>query len=189
MRMLIIALLLCAAPAHFAGAHGDEDHGGPAPAPVPVSADHSATESASSETFELVVKHPPLSPGKEQTLRLFLSDFATNQPIEKAHIEFRAKGAGQAQTAVTESAVHGIYEGKISFPVKGEYQATIRVVSGDLEDTLIIDGISVGGKESTAGGRAFLHRVMKWPLVVAVMIGVLAAAIRKRSLLAGWIRR
>lgn len=188
MRTLIIMLLLYAAPAHLAWSHGDEDHGGPAPAPVPMS-ENSATESASSETFELVIKHPHLSPGKEETLKLFLSDFGTNQPVEKAQIEFTAKGAGEAKATVTESEVHGIYEGKISFPVKGEYQATIRVRSGELEDTLIIDGISVGAKGSSTGNRAFLYRAMKWLLILTAMLAILAAAIRKRSHLAGWIQR
>lgn len=189
MRTLIIALLLYAAPTHLAWTHGDEDHGGPAPAPVPMSAEDSATESASSETFELVIKHTLLSPGKEETLKLFLSDFATNQPVEKAQIELTAKGAGEAKAAVTESEIHGIYEGKISFPLKGEYQATIHVRSGELEDTIIIDGISVGAKGSNTGSRAFLYKATKWLLILAAIIAVLAVAIRKRSLIAGWIRR
>lgn len=189
MRTLTIALLLCAAPAHFARANGGEDHGEAAPASVPMSAENSATESASSETFELVIKHPPLSPGKEETIRVFLSDFSTNAPVEKAQIEFTAKGAGEAKATVTESEVHGIYEGNISFPVKGEYQATIRVRSGELEDTLLIDGISVGATGSNTGSRAFLYMAMEWLLILVAMIGVLAVAIRKRSLLAGWIRR
>ena len=98
-----IVVILCGALLNQVEAHEGEQHGGPEAAAVPMPREGLLARSAFSETFELVLKHPPLSPRKEETLRIFLTDFATNAPVEKAAIAIEAKGPAQIKAAASET--------------------------------------------------------------------------------------
>ena len=74
---LLLLLLACPGPAR---AHGDEDHGGPAPAAGGAAAT-AFSAAALSEKFELLLRYEPLEKGRDADMRLFVSDYATNAPI------------------------------------------------------------------------------------------------------------
>ena len=63
-------------------AHGGEDHGG-AKAPSGVAKTYFSSQ-AVSEKYEMILKFEPLEAGETGKLRLYINDFITNRPIEKA---------------------------------------------------------------------------------------------------------
>lgn len=183
MRTLIVALFLCAAAPHFAQAHGDEDHGGGAPAPAPMSGDGFETASAASETFELVLKYPALPQGQEVTLRIFLTDSDSNAPIEKATIEMKADGPAPIKAAVSETAIHGIYEARMSFPEKGDYRIAFNIQAGDTADVLIIDKVSAGTGGLKRSLTGIVLGLLKWALILVFSLGLAVLLWRNRGIL------
>jgi hypothetical protein len=86
-----VAWLVCVVVVPFtvlapgALAHGGEDHG--APPPPPMSGDHgSRTASASTSAVELVTRWPAVPAGQAFPVRVLISDFETNAPVEGAAV-------------------------------------------------------------------------------------------------------
>lgn len=118
----IIAALFLSAPLVVL-AHGDEDHGAPAPA---VSRSVAPRAVASSEEFEAVVVHD----GK--TLVLYLDRFASNAPVAGAKVEI--EGAGLKGAAAETSP--GVYAmGAASVPA-ARHPLTISIETSDSADLL-----------------------------------------------------
>ncbi|MFX8523855.1 hypothetical protein ABTM10_20485, partial [Acinetobacter baumannii] len=47
---------------------------------------------AKSEIYEVLLKYSPIVPGKETSLRLYLSEYNTNKPIDSAKLEITVAG-------------------------------------------------------------------------------------------------
>lgn len=168
-----------------ASANGGEKHAGHEVPAVSMPGENFMAESAFSETFELVLKHLPLSPRKEETFKIFLTDFATNAPVEKATIEIEVKGPAQIKAAASETNIHGLYEIKLSFPQKGDYSLTFNIQAGDFADTLIVSKISVGAVETKSNWVGVVLRVLKRTLLFAFLFAVAIFGWRKRHILTG----
>lgn len=184
MRMLIAAVVFWALFPGFTRAHEGEQHAGPEVAAVPAPGEGLQVESAFSETFELVVKHPPLFPRQEETWRIFLTDYQTNAPVEKARIGLSARGPGEINVDAAETDVHGIYEAKLSLPQKGDYTLTVEIEVGELTDAFIINGVSVGVQGPAPWRKR--ARVLKQVLAVGGLLAVGLLLWRKRRVLAGF---
>lgn len=119
--IVISCFLLSLAPGVFA--HGDEDHGAPAPAVTQAVAPRAE---AASEDFEAVA----VLEGKK--LVLYLDRFASNAPVVGAKVEI--EGAGLQGVAVETSP--GVYAIDAPAVTAQKHPLTISVEAGERADLL-----------------------------------------------------
>jgi hypothetical protein len=165
-RFLMI-LILCGILLNFAQAHEGEKHAEPEAASVPIPTEGLETASATSDTFELVIKHPLLEPNKNEKLTLYLNDFASNEPIPEATILIHLQEAKEPITA-TPTNVPGIYEATLSFPTQGDAVLTASIKTKEYEDSLMVSGIKVGLTPPGKSGRFW--KFFLWSLAAVAMI-------------------
>ncbi|UOQ50737.1 hypothetical protein [Hymenobacter cellulosivorans] len=146
--LFLLALLLTTG----AYAHGGEDHGGTAaPSAGPVATTFSVA--ALSEKFELLLRFEPLEKGTPADMRLFVSDYATNAPVQGAKITVTSPEAADLKFTVTEKAP-GSYLVEGQFPVNQKYSLAVNIVAGDRADLMLLSGVEVGKKLPVAAGPA-----------------------------------
>lgn len=120
--VVVVAALFLSAPLTVF-AHGDEDHGAPAPA---VSQPVAPRAAASSEEFEAVA----VLEGKK--LVLYLDRFASNAPVTGAKVEI--EGGGLKGAAAETSP--GIYTMDVASITPAKHPLTISIEAGDSADLL-----------------------------------------------------
>ncbi len=145
MKRIIIQLLLGLLPV-ISFAHGGEDHGEGKKAVVS-SASYFASEAAS-EIYEVLLKYSPIEPGKETSLRLYLSEYNSNKPIENAKLEVTVAGNPNIKIAVAKID-KGVFELKATFPEKKSYNLVVNIDSNAGIDLIQLNNIEAG-KELTA---------------------------------------
>lgn len=144
----IVALLI---PSLSALAHEGEVHEDPATkAPPPLPGAGLRALSAVTENFEVVIKHPPLDPGREGALTLFLSDYRTNAPVAGAQIRVDISDAGLPDLRAEPMDSPGIYRVVLKAPKQGTYSLVLDVMAGDLSDLIPIEGLTAGLPEAEA---------------------------------------
>mgnify|MGYP000205631949 CR=1 FL=1 len=134
-------------------AHGGEDHGDEKTA-TGKTVTYFSTE-ATSDLYELLVKYQPLKPAKEAVIKLYISNFNSNVPVDSASIQITVSGNPNIKLTVTKLD-KGIYEVKGIFPEKKMYNLTVNINSLLGPDLLLISGINVG-KELPVDAPADLH--------------------------------
>jgi membrane fusion protein, heavy metal efflux system len=153
-------------------AHGGEDHGD-AKSAAPATLKYFSSE-ASSDKYELLVKYGELVAGREGTLRLFLSDAATNRAIDSATIEVAISGL--PGTKLTLARVDtGMYEIKAMFPANKAYDLQFTVNSSLGPDLLQVSKVEIGKKLMVAEAAAHAHwydNTLLWG-VAGLVIGLL----------------
>ncbi len=122
-------------------AHGGEDHGEAKTANAKMETYFSSE--AASDLYELLVKYQPLSPGKEAKLKLYVSNFSSNIPVDSATIQISVSGNPNIKLTVTRLE-KGIYEVKGIFPEMKPYNLTVNIISSLGPDLLLVSGINVG---------------------------------------------
>lgn len=150
---VIASLFLCAPLAAFA--HGDEDHGAPAPA---VSQSVAPRAVANSEEFEAVL----VLEGKK--LVLYLDRFASNAPVSGATVEIEGGGLKGAATETSP----GVYAMDAASITPAKHPLTIAIEAGDSADLL---SASLDVAPSPAGV-VHAHGWSEW--LVWISAGVLA---------------
>lgn len=167
MRRSILSIALCGILLSFSQAHEGEKHAEPEVSAVPIPGEGLETEQATSDTFELVVKHPSLQPNKSEKITLYLNDFGSNEPISEASITMQVQEVKETITA-THTSVPGIYEAMLSFPMKGETVLSVNIKTKEFEDTLVVNGIKIGmtGADRNMRFWKFVH----WGLVIVTII-------------------
>ena len=71
-------------------AHDGEDHGDAKTANAKTATYFSSE--AASDLYELLVKYQPLNPGKEAVIKLYVSNFSSNVPVDSASIQITVSG-------------------------------------------------------------------------------------------------
>ena len=122
-------------------AHGGEDHGD-AKVPAGKAAAYFSSQ-ASSDLYELLFKYQPLTPGKEATLKLYLSNFNTNAPVDSAVLQIAVEDNPNIKLTVKQ-ADKGVYEIKGIFPEKKSYNFTVNINSSLGPDLILIKNIETG---------------------------------------------
>src|SRR5688500_14165117 len=118
----ILTILLCFFSA-FAFSHGDEDHG--AAKKVETSGKDHFTVNSASGLFELVLRYHPVKANEKSVMQLFVSDFATNKPIDGKITVSSIDGDVRLTTTRVDS---GIYTLEGTFPANKEYTLAVNVV-------------------------------------------------------------
>ena len=122
-------------------AHDGEEHGD-AKTTIAKAVTYFSSE-ATSELYELLVKYAPLKPGRPSILKLFVSNYTSNMPVDSASIQMSVSGAPDIKLTITKTE-KGIYEVKGIFPEKKMYNLTVNINSALGPDLLLVSGINVG---------------------------------------------
>jgi len=122
-------------------AHGGEDHGS-AKAPSGVAKTYFSSQ-AVSEKYEMILKFEPLEAGETGKLRLYINDFTTNRPIEKATLKISSPEDANIKFEVKPNE-KGIYEISGVFPAKKKYSLTVSINAESGPDLFSLQNIEIG---------------------------------------------
>ncbi|MEO6537518.1 MAG: efflux RND transporter periplasmic adaptor subunit [Ferruginibacter sp.] len=122
-------------------AHGGEDHSD-AKKTAAKSATYFSNE-AVSDLYELLFKYQPITPGKEATLKLYVSNFITNAPVDSAVIQIAVEDNPNIKLAIKQ-VDKGVYEVKGIFPEKKSYNLTVNINTALGPDLILIKNIETG---------------------------------------------
>jgi len=142
----LLPLLVSAQEAHTHAdgtthaAHGDET----AKTAAKPGADHFTIYGAS-DKYELTLYYPEISAGKEAHLTLYVADYQSNRPIEKAELKISTLENPQIEFEVTMLSP-GIYELHSTFPENKSYTLNIQVDHPNGADLIGLKGVAVGQK-------------------------------------------
>jgi RND family efflux transporter MFP subunit len=179
---LFSVVLLCLSSAPLAFAHGDA-----IPTDPGVAKDH-FTLYGQSERYELSLYYPELKPDEDAHLRLFVADYQSNKPIDKASLKV-SNADGSALNVEVKEVAPGVYELHTKFPAAKIYNLNIQINHPNGADLIGIQGLQVGkalalaeeAADNTAAGTS-----MPWLwLLVGVALGALLMSLisrRKRVL-------
>lgn len=125
-------------------AHGGEDHGEAKPKTT-ASDKGIVSHTAQLGDFELMLKHPQMTPDTATAARLFVTKFETNESIDKAipAIEIESPNGSITQAAVEKSDAPGSYTVKIPALQQGNYTVRARLTYDGEIDTATFSGVSV----------------------------------------------
>jgi RND family efflux transporter MFP subunit len=158
--------------------HGGEQHGPEKPPAAVTARAGLRVVSAQTDNFELVVKYPERRAAENVPLRVLLSDYATNRPVEGATVELEFSGLGKVGkvTAQARAArVPGIYEASATFPKDGSYELVASISAGDVVDLIPVKGVEIGSARlagQTAEGHAHHGVPWSWLLAAAAVVGL-----------------
>jgi membrane fusion protein, heavy metal efflux system len=109
-----------------------------------------------SDRYELTLYYPELEAGKEAHLRLYVADYQTNKPIEKATLSITA-AQGTATLEVHPEAA-GIYELHATFTENKNYTLNVQIAHPNGADLIGLPNIEVGKKlVAEASGHTHTH--------------------------------
>lgn len=181
-RQLLIVLawgVMLLTPQTKSFAHGGEDHGEKQPPAVSVGA-NMITRVARVGDLEVVLKHPPIEPYKETSARLFVTYFASNEPVggAKLFVTFTANGGTQIEAAAVPAETSGMYEAKLPPVPKGEYKVAARVNRNGEEQIIDYGTLQVASPHAVSDDAgASWARTALISLAVLVSISLMGAII------------
>jgi len=162
----ILTLLLftfCSLP--FLSAHGDEVATDPG-----VATDH-FTAYGQSDKYELTLYYPSLTAGQEAHLMLFVADYQSNRPIDKAELKISTL-ENPAATFEVHVVSPGVYELHAVFPENKTYTLNVQVTHPNGADLIGIKNVEVGkALPSTAAETP--HEAQGWPGWLTFLLGTL----------------
>jgi len=120
-------------------AHGDE-----IPSDPGVANDH-FTRYGQSDRYELTLYYPELVAGAEAHLMLFVADYKSNRPIDKAELKISTLENPQLVFEVSPFSP-GVYEVHANFPENKPYTLNVQVSHPNGADLIGITGVVVGEK-------------------------------------------
>ena len=122
-------------------AHGGEDHGA-AKAPTGAAKTYFSSQ-AVSEKYEMILKFEPLEAGETGKLRLYINDFMTNRPIDKAILKISSPEDASIKFEIKPNE-KGVYDISGVFPAKKKYSLTVSINADSGPDLLSLPGIEIG---------------------------------------------
>ena len=111
---------------------------------------------AFSDVYELLLKYSPIVPGKETTLKLFISEYNTNKPLDSATLQITV--AGNPNIKVTATRIDkGVYELKTTLPEKKAYNLVVNINSYAGIDLIQLNNIETGKELAVASTETVAH--------------------------------
>jgi membrane fusion protein, heavy metal efflux system len=137
-------------------AHGGDDHQDKAVSAL--SDPHAEVASATGSVFEVVLKAEEITPNKEVSVRVLVSDVETNAPIKEASIMVSMKSASARLFSgkATPTKTDGIYEFPATFPAVGVYGFDLTIQAAGRADLLVIPGFEVRPPAMAISGSSLL---------------------------------
>lgn len=177
----ILLFLLAGGPK--VAAHGGEDHGDQKPK-TETTAKGVVLRTTRLGDFELTVKHPFLEPGMLTHGSLFVTRYATNEPVDAGSVQvvLEAQGGSTSDVAVAKSTTTGSYTLDIPALTEGDYTLRVTITAGGKASTATFSGVE-SRHASVATGAAsawsgFLLTAMFLIVGIALFVGLVYLAVR-----------
>lgn len=148
---VLAALFFSSVLANTAFAHGGEDHGDSKP--TTVSTDKGiVTQTAKTGDFEILFKHAALEPDQPTLGRLFITRFATNEPVTNIApaIEIIAPDGKAFQAEVVEPEQPGNFTFKLPALPEDTYTIVTRISARGKTETVRFEPVKVQHSPSEA---------------------------------------
>lgn len=145
LSMLLLPVLLPAQAHTHADGSTHADHADEAAAEKTASDVGHFTVYAESDRYELTLYHPELVAGREAHLTLYVADYATNRPIDKAELHISV-AENPRQVFEVQPVSPGVYEVHATFSENKNYALNVQVAHPNGADLIGITGIAVGKK-------------------------------------------
>lgn len=98
---------------------------------------------ASSDKYEVLLRYEPIEIGEDAHLTLFLSDYITNKPLDKAKIKISSQEDDKMEFRIEQKS-EGTYNIVTKFSYKKDYSLSIEIDGGLGPDLILIAGIHAG---------------------------------------------
>lgn len=174
----IVLSVFLAAPPIFA--HGGEDHGDAKPA-VASNQKGIITRTARAGDFEILLKHSPLEPDTATAAKLFITNFATNEPFADVNpiVEITAKDGKTFEASEVKAEAPGSFSFKLPPLPEGGYTVLAKLNAAGRTDSATFSGIVVEHSEAAASSSASGSwlRTALMILTAAVILGLLGGLI------------
>lgn len=154
-------------------AHEGHDHG----APEPVASDPNlVVRATSNRDYELVIKYSSVRGQTSTVVRIYLSDFATNAPLEGARVGLRTTSP-RSMNAAAAMVSPGIYEAPLPFEQPGKYTLIVAIeISSRAE--FAFQELPMGEELPVAGSQAQARPGgPPWWWIGATLVALLAVAV------------
>lgn len=160
-------------------AHGGEDHGDTKPAVVSNQKGMIA-RTARAGDFEILLKHSPLEPDAETAAKLFITNFATNEPFADAKptVEITAKDGKTFEATGIKSDAPGSFSFTLPPLPEGTYTVLAKLNPAGKADTATFPSVSVehpATESATASGSWV--RTLLMVLTGTVVLGMLGGLV------------
>lgn len=160
-------------------AHGGEDHGGGKAATVSTEKG-TMTHTAKVGELEVLLKHAPFEPDAAGAARLFVTKFATNEPLTDVApaIEITAPDGKTYAAEVAKSDSPGTFALRLPPLPEGKYTLLARLKFGGETDTATFSNVGVtrADVDAQANATSFLWNILIVVVGSAVLIGIAAFA-------------
>ena len=134
-RLLLLFVIPMYAFAHDGDNHGEKK-------PTAEGKTYFSSE-AVSDKYELFLKYDPITPDTESVLRLFISEYQTNIPVDSAIVSILSK-EDKSLKFIIKQVDKGYYEIKVTFPEEKKYSLSVTIASKLGPDLLLLQNIEPG---------------------------------------------
>ncbi len=172
-------LALSAGPGH---AHEGHDS---APAQATVTDPSLVVRSAADDHYEVVLKYRSVPGSKRTLLQVFVSDFATNAPVEHARVLLRTTSPTQISVEATADQP-GVYGADLVGAKPGDY-TMILSIEGTFKAEFALSNLPVGKAPAPATGGTPAASARRPPTFMFILLGL--AAVIVIGALVAWSRR
>ncbi|MEP6794832.1 MAG: efflux RND transporter periplasmic adaptor subunit [Saprospiraceae bacterium] len=141
--------------------------------------------SNSSDNFELVLHYQPIEATSQTKMRLFLSDFTSNIPVDSATFQITCLQLNDLIFNVKQMD-RGLYEVSGTFPENKKYSFAVSIETKDKSDLMTLQGIEVGKKLEqpattvSAGNSSSIMNIIYIFLAFAIGVLITFLMMRKR---------
>ena len=176
LRGLAAAFLMSVALSLFGStmqvfAHGGEDHGDAKPAALRTNG-AAEVRSVRIKDFEVTLKNAPLAPDTESSARLFVTKFATNEPVPNARITLTIEREGDQteDIAATATDMPGSFVVKLPPIPEGAARLRVRLESADNVDNASLGEVKIAPQvETSAAETSWAQTALYWLLALLAM--------------------
>ncbi|CAN5616336.1 hypothetical protein BH10BAC5_BH10BAC5_02300 [soil metagenome] len=103
----------------------------------------------STNNFEVLIAYSNIQPGKESKMKVYVSDFKTNVPVDNANIDITISEIDDSKVKIIPTQEAGIYELSVSFPEIKKYNFLIGIAKNETSDLIPINEVDIGAKPVT----------------------------------------
>lgn len=151
-RSRAVGLLLvafCLGPFAMRASGGDDhSHGEEKPAAVAQVPGHTTVE-AVSDKYELLLRFGEIAVNGKSELTLFVSDYATNRPVDDAVLKITAQEDGSIVFTVVRTG-EGTYSIAATFPEAKLYSLAVAITGQAGADLILLSGVEAGAHDDHA---------------------------------------
>lgn len=134
------------------------------------------TTEAVSDKYELLLRYETLPIGQPVHLTLFISNYSTNKPVNKAEIEITAQENSKLKFTAKQSG-EGTYIIETTFPEKKTYSLAVSLNSSLGADLILLPNVETGkelpGTETTNQTAVFKNWQTWLAIMLALALGLL----------------